>query len=189
MTIKLKERYLKVAFIIGARGSAYDINVKGIRKHLSTLGHTVDTISNHELPACMQSELEDYDIIFSMMWWDNTVSTRISGLSKPKKCAIVGSHVHIRKGYGELLKNYSYVFCVSNRLKKELSDTLGCNAVVLRYFYDEDIFYPALELPEEFTIGWSGNTDRAVKRYHIFKEFAAKTKYPCKVATLLPQKE
>lgn len=155
----------KVLFIIGAMGSAYEINFNGIKKHMEPLGYVLEVVSCYDI---LETDLSKYTAVFAMTWMDARVESVIRKY-KGIKCAIVGSHVHIDRDLHGMLRHYDSVFCVSPRLQFVLKD-IGYPATVVHYFYSSEIFYPSKIQPPEFKVGWAGNSLRDVKRFKFFQQ-------------------
>ena len=170
----------KIAFLIGARNSAYDINVTGIKEQHSK--HDITIVTVYELPHIC---LADFDKLFVLTWWDKKVTDRVSKVKGPKKIAIVGSHVHIDRGWHGHLKHYDEILCVSPRLQQALA-SIGYPATVIHYYYLTEFFHPArrsddgstievndtdtiVRISEKLRVGWAGRPGRDVKRYPIFR--------------------
>ena len=171
----------KIGFIIGAKNSAYDINVTGIKEQHSK--HDITIVTVYEF---MDVDLSKFDKLFVLTWWDKKVTDRVSKVKGPKKIAIVGSHVHIDRGWHGHLKHYDEILCVSPRLQQALA-SIGYPATVIHYYYLTEFFHPARRSADGCTIkvrgfgdaivradgnlriGWAGRPGRDVKRYPIFR--------------------
>ena len=155
----------RVLFVIGARGSAYELNCNCIKSYMQVFGYSFTVCSCYDIESV---DTSNFDIIWALAWMDARVE-RVVRNFEGIKCATVGSHVHIEREMHGMLQHYNFVFSVSDRIRNQL-ESLGYGSTLINYFYPEDVFFPAEGYPKKFTVGWVGNFNRDEKRYEIFRK-------------------
>lgn len=157
---------MRILIIIDQYGWAFDFAARGIQKHSK---HDIHIKAHYDI-----LDFEEYDCLFFMNnSCYNALQTFIRRLAYkvPNKC------VGIRSGLPLMECDYPIlgwkIACVQERTYQFLKKNHPQEKIFLCHNgVDTDIFQYVKRSPERFIVGWAGNPNQSVKRYHLLSKLA-----------------
>jgi len=164
---------LNILCIVDSWGWAHEFNARGVKKYSR---HQVTVLPVYR--GGLTSQIVDkHDVIFVFSRWIWNYfgkSVRQAVMKKPTILYCCGTFFGSPPPTVE-----TYAVC-TERLVRKCSALEMRNVVLLREGVDTEIFKPKdKSVSKTLQVGWAGNPNRKIKRYHLIKHI----KYPIKTMT------
>jgi len=158
---------MQVAILYDIDGWAYHAEAKGLQKYLQLNGVVADTykvMSFNIMPKEMQNA---YDVILLFPRQAKNITFDFN-----KIVTVFSSYGQFNFQEENNGSQFKYIICRSHDILRKAKKAIPGKQEI---FYmplaiDTDLFYPAPQKHEKFTIGFAGNTMRAIKNFSLIQE-------------------
>ena len=184
---------LKLLSIIDTYGWAYDTSVTGLYKTLGRLqpSWTLVKATVREV-VDRQIDPREHDVILVWAWYGKIAhQTKLVAIRKllellPPERSILKvcaeENLEILHTLANDISTFPYIAGKNPKITETLRRTFPDKIVFqLDSATDVEKFYPA-PLPKDFVVGWVGNVDRPLKRFHLAEQACREAGVPLKVA-------